>query len=61
MKVRETPGFFKREYPITLRLQLKSINEEWFNYYKPKHYVIYLFGKGLYQVAAQGYEVIEDE
>ena len=41
--------------------ELKSINEEWFNYYKPKHYVIYLFGKGLYQVAAQGYEVIEDE
>lgn len=42
-------------------VELKSINKEWFNYWKPKHYVIYLWGEGMYQVAAQGYEVIEDE
>ena len=39
--------------------ELKSINEKWFRYYKPKHYVIYLCGKGLFQVIAQGCEVIE--
>lgn len=42
-------------------VELKSINEEWFNYWKLRHYVIYLWGEGMYQVAAQGYEVIEDE
>ena len=41
--------------------ELKDINEEDFNYWKPKHYIIYLDGVGMYQFIAQGYEVIEHE
>ncbi len=41
--------------------ELKSINEEYFHYWKLKHYVIYLDGVGMFQFIAQGYEVIEYE
>ena len=41
--------------------ELKNINKEYFNYWNPKHYIIYLDGAGLFQFIAQGYEVIEHE
>ena len=41
--------------------ELKGINEEGYNYWKPKHYIIYLDSVGLFQFIAQGYEVIEYE
>lgn len=41
--------------------ELKKINEEDYNYWKPKHYLLYLDEVGLFQFIAQDYEVIEDE
>lgn len=41
--------------------ELKGINEEAYNYWKPKHYIMYLDGVGMFQFIAQGYEVIENE
>lgn len=41
--------------------ELKSINEGDFNYWKPKHYIIYLEEIGMFQFIAQGYEVIDSE
>lgn len=41
--------------------ELKNINEEDFAYWKPKHYIMYLDGFGMYQFIAQGFEVIEYE
>ena len=41
--------------------ELKGINKEGFNYWKPKHYIIYLDGVGMFQFIVQGYEVIEYE
>lgn len=41
--------------------ELKGINEEDYNYWKPKHYIMYLDGVGMFQFIAQGYEVIENE
>lgn len=41
--------------------ELKNINKEYFNYWKPSHYIIYLDGVGMFQFIAQGYEVIENE
>lgn len=38
-------------------MELKEINEEDFDYWKPKHYVLYLVGIGMYQFIAQTYEV----
>lgn len=42
-------------------VELKVVNEEYFNYWNPKHYIIYLDGAGMFQFIAQGYEVIENE
>lgn len=42
-------------------VELKNINKENFNYWNPKHYIIYLDGVGMFQFIAQGYEVIENE
>lgn len=41
--------------------ELKGINKEDFDYWKPKHYIIYLDGIGMFQFIAQGYEVMEHE
>lgn len=41
--------------------ELKNINKEYFDYWNPKHYIIYLDGAGMFQFIAQGYEVIEHE
>lgn len=41
--------------------ELKGINEREFNYWKPKHYIIYLDEVGMFQFIARGYEVIEHE
>lgn len=41
--------------------ELKDINKEYFNYWNPKHYIMYLDGVGMFQFIAQGYEVIEHE
>ena len=41
--------------------ELKSINQEAFNYWNPKHYILYLTDIGMFQFIAQGYEVIENE
>ena len=37
--------------------ELKRINEEDFSYWKPKHYILYLDGFGMYQFIAQSLEV----
>ena len=39
--------------------ELAEINSEEFNYWKPKHYVLYLDSIGMFQFIAQGFEVIE--
>lgn len=41
--------------------ELKDINGEDYNYWQPKHYIMYLDGVGMFQFIAQGYEVIENE
>lgn len=41
--------------------ELKKLNEEDFNYWQPKHYIIYLDGVGMFQFIAQSYEVVEDD
>lgn len=41
--------------------ELKRINEEDFNYWNPKHYIMYLDGVGMFQFVAQSYEVVEHE
>ena len=41
--------------------ELKDVNKEDFNYWHPKHYIMYLDGVGMFQFIAQGYVVIEDE
>lgn len=41
-------------------VELRDINEENFNYWNPKHYIMYLDGTGMFEFIAQGYEVIED-
>lgn len=41
--------------------ELKGINEEDFNYWKPKHFILYLDGIGMYQFIAQAFEVIKNE
>lgn len=41
--------------------ELRLINEEDFNYWQPKHYILYLDGVGMFEFIAQGYEVKEDE
>lgn len=41
--------------------ELKDVNKENFNYWNPKHYIMYLDGVGMFQFIAQGYEVIEHE
>lgn len=41
--------------------ELKNINIEAYNFWKPKHYIIYLDGVGMFQFIAQGYEVTEYE
>ena len=41
--------------------ELKDVNKEDFNYWNPKHYIMYLDGVGMFQFIAQGYVVIEDE
>lgn len=41
--------------------ELKGINEEDYNYWKPKHYIMYLDEVGMFQFIAQGFEVIENE
>lgn len=42
-------------------IEMKNINKEYFNYWNPKHYIIYLDSVGMFQFIAQGYEVIEHE
>ncbi len=42
-------------------VELKSVNKEYFNYWNPKHYVIYLDEVGMFQFIAQGYEVRQVE
>lgn len=37
--------------------ELKEINLEDFSFWKPKHYVLYLDGFGMYQFIAQSFEV----
>ena len=37
--------------------ELKKVNEEDFSYWKPKHYILYLDGFGMYQFIAQSLEV----
>lgn len=39
--------------------ELKKINENEFGYWKPKHYVLYLGGEGMYQFIAQDFKVID--
>lgn len=41
--------------------ELKKLNEDDFNYWKPKHYTLYLDGVGLFQIIARSYEVVEHE
>lgn len=41
--------------------ELRGINEEGFNYWSPRHYIIYLEGVGMFQFIAKKYEVIEHE
>ncbi len=41
--------------------ELKAINEEDFNYWEPKHYILYLDGIGMYQFIGQGFEVVNNE
>lgn len=41
--------------------ELKEINEENFNYWKPKHYILYLDGIGMYQFIGQRFEVVNNE
>lgn len=41
--------------------ELKKINKEDYNYWKPKHYLLYLDEVGLFQFIAQDYEVLGDE
>lgn len=41
--------------------ELKGINEEDYNYWKPKHYIMYLDEVGMFQFIAQGFEVIENK
>lgn len=41
--------------------KLKSVNEGDFNYWKPKHFILYLDGIGMYQFIAQSFEVISNE
>lgn len=41
--------------------ELMEINKEDYNYWKPKHYLLYLDEVGLFQFIAQDYEVIGDE
>ena len=41
--------------------ELKKLNEEDFNYWKPKHYILYLDGVGMFQFIAQNFEVVEHE
>lgn len=41
--------------------ELRSINEEDFNYWKPKHFILYLDGIGMYQFIAQSFEVVNNE
>lgn len=40
--------------------ELKEINEEDFNYWKPKHYILYLDGIGMYQFIGQRFEVVNN-
>lgn len=40
--------------------ELKEINEEDFNYWKPKHYILYLDGIGMYQFIGQTFEVVNN-
>lgn len=41
--------------------KLKSVNEGDFNYWNPKHFILYLEGIGMYQFIAQSFEVISNE
>lgn len=41
--------------------ELRKINEEDFNHWRPKHYLLYLDDVGLLQFIAQKFEVIENE
>lgn len=41
--------------------ELRNINQEEFDFWKPKHYVLYLDDIGMFQFIAKGYEVIEHE
>ena len=41
--------------------ELKNINEEDYIYWKPKHYIVYLDGFGMFQFIAQDYEVKHEE
>lgn len=40
-------------------VELKEINQEYFDYWNPKHYIIYLDGVGMFQFVAKGYRVIQ--
>lgn len=40
--------------------ELKEINEEGFNYWKPKHYILYLDGIGMYQFIGQRFGVVNN-
>jgi len=40
--------------------ELKEINEEDFNYWKPRHYILYLDGIGMYQFVGQRFEVVNN-
>ncbi|MDE6203809.1 MAG: hypothetical protein K2G19_10080, partial [Lachnospiraceae bacterium] len=42
-------------------VELKDVNKEDFNYWNPKHYIMYLDEIGMFQFIARGYEVIEHE
>lgn len=41
--------------------ELKEINEEEYNYWRPKHYLLYLGEVGLFQFIARDFEVIEND
>ncbi len=41
--------------------ELKKINLDDFSFWKPKHYVLYLDGFGMYQFIAQSFEVEEND
>ena len=41
--------------------ELKNVNKEYFDYWNPKHYILYLDGAGMFQFIAQGYEVSESD